>query len=349
MSRKAIVPLLCFLGLVIVMAWMADLFQERVPPGLLPVDGEKAVGAVPVVVTTVPIVEPIAGTIVARQATDISSRILARIEEVTVRAGSLVARGDLLIQLEKSDLMAREIQAIEHIRSIEARLKETRAQNDRLDELLKKGMVSRSEFDASQADFDSASADLSQARQRLNEMQVSLAYSTIVAPIDGRIVDRYAEPGDTASPGVTLLSLYNPMSLRVEAHVREQLALKLDTGDTVLIEVPSLKRTVRGSIEEVVPAANAGARSFQIQVMMDYSVDMLPGMFARLLFELSEEQRILVPFDRIASVGQVDLVWVRFGDARQKRIVTTGKRRGDMIEVLSGLDESDQVFPIPRA
>ncbi len=349
MSRKAIVPLLCFLGLVIVMAWMADLFQERVPPGLLPVDGEKAVGAVPVVVTTVPIVEPIAGTIVARQATDISSRILARIEEVTVRAGSLVARGDLLIQLEKSDLMAREIQAIEHIRSIEARLKETRAQNDRLDELLKKGMVSRSEFDASQADFDPASADLSQARQRLNEMQVSLAYSTIVAPIDGRIVDRYAEPGDTASPGVTLLSLYNPMSLRVEAHVREQLALKLDTGDTVLIEVPSLKRTVRGSIEEVVPAANAGARSFQIQVMMDYSVDMLPGMFARLLFELSEEQRILVPFDRIASVGQVDLVWVRFGDARQKRIVTTGKRRGDMIEVLSGLDESDQVFPIPRA
>ena len=349
MSRKAIVPLLCFLGLVIVMAWMADLFQERVPPGLLPVDGEKAVGAVPVVVTTVPIVEPIAGTIVARQATDISSRILARIEEVTVRAGSLVARGDLLIQLEKSDLMAREIQAIEHIRSIEARLKETRAQNDRLDELLKKGMVSRSEFDASQADFDSASADLSQARQRLNEMQVSLAYSTIVAPIDGRIVDRYAEPGDTASPGVTLLSLYNPMSLRVVAHVREQLALKLDTGDTVLIEVPSLKRTVRGSIEEVVPAANAGARSFQIQVMMDYSVDMLPGMFARLLFELSEEQRILVPFDRIASVGQVDLVWVRFGDARQKRIVTTGKRRGDMIEVLSGLDESDQVFPIPRA
>ena len=72
------------------------------------------------------------------------------------------------------------------------------------------------------------------------------------------MVDRFAEPGDTASPGQKLLSLYNPVSLRVEARVREQLALKLAIGDELTVEVPALAQRYTARIEEIVPADQRG-------------------------------------------------------------------------------------------
>ena len=348
MKTKFIIPAACILGLALAVAWMANIFNDRVPPGTVESAAQAVGDAVPVVTGEIMIVEPVPGTIVAKQATDISSRILARVEKILVRAGDTVKKGDLLIQLEQADLLSRQAQATELVNGAKARLKEADLQNKRIKELFKQGMVARSELDQTQASTDFLQAELSQAQQLLNETQTTLLYSTITAPISGRIVDRYAEPGDTATPGGTLLSLYNPQSLRIEAHVREQLALSLNIGDAVSIQVPSLSRELQGTIDELVPAANAGARSFQIHVLMDYSVDLLPGMFARLLFDLRKEERILVPTDRIARVGQLDIAWVLSDGSSQKRLVTTGKKYNDLIEVLSGINEGDRILPVQR-
>ncbi|MBQ74943.1 MAG: efflux transporter periplasmic adaptor subunit [Gammaproteobacteria bacterium] len=346
MKTKLIIPAACILGLALAVAWMTNIFNERISPGTVASAAQPVGDPMPVVAREITIVEPVPGTIVAKQATDISSRILARVEKILVRAGDTVKQGDLLIQLEQTDLLSRQAQATELVSGTRARLKEADLQNKRIKELFAQGMVARAELDQTQAATDSLQAELSQAQQLLNEKQTTLLYSTITAPISGRIVDRYAEPGDTATPGRTLLSLYNPQSLRIEAHVREQLALSLNIGDAVSIEVPSLNRKLQGTIDELVPAANAGARSFQIHVLMDYSVDLLPGMFARLLFDRRNEERILVPIDRIATVGQLDIVWVLLEGGSQKRLVTTGKKYNDLVEVLSGLNEGDRILPI---
>jgi RND family efflux transporter MFP subunit len=346
MKTKLLLPFISILGLILAAIWMTNIFNNRVSPGIVKSAPLPTSAGIPVVVKEIPIVEPVPGTIVANQATDISSRILARIEKIFVRAGDTVKQGELLIQLEQTDLLSRKAQATELVNGIKARLIEANLQNGRISELFRKGMVARAQLDQSRAAADSLQAELSRAQQLLNEMQTSLLYSTITAPISGRIVDRYAEPGDTATPGTRLLSLYNPQSLRIEAHVRERLALSLKYGDSVLIEIPSLDRRLQGTIDELVPAANAGARSFQIHVLMAYSVDMLPGMFARLLFEVAEEERMLIPANRVASVGQLNIVRVLSGEGSEKRLITTGKRYDDLIEVLSGLDRTDKLLEI---
>ena len=353
MNKKIVIPALSVIALGFVIAWMANLFNDRTEPGVVQPDrslsdGSKREKAVAVILREVPIFEAVPGTVIAKQATVISSRILARIEKINVRAGDRVDKGQLLIQLEQTDLQSRKAQATNQVQSVEARLTEATLQLQRFKDLFERRMVAQAELDSATATTESLQAELSQSKQLLNEMQSALEYSAITAPISGRIIDRYKEPGDTASPGEKILSLYNPLSLRIEANVRERIALGLDIGDSLSIEVPSLQRELKGTIEEIVPAANAGSRSFQIQVLMDYSTGMLPGMFARLKFDLSKEQRLLVPTERIAAVGQIDIVWVQGDAGVQKRIVTTGKTYDNLTEVLTGLEEADQILPIQR-
>jgi RND family efflux transporter MFP subunit len=171
-----------------------------------------------------------------------------------------------------------------------------------------------------------------------------LSYASLIAPIDGRIVDRFAEPGDTAQPGIKLLSLYNPLSLRVEAHVREQLALTLTNGQKIEIELPSVNKVIMGEIEEIVPAANTGSRSFLVKARITYNENLLPGMYARMLIPAGEQISLSIPTKNVARVGQLDFVWLDINGEIQRRLVRLGKEKNNMITVISGLTVGDKVI-----
>jgi RND family efflux transporter MFP subunit len=346
--KKFILPVLGLISLALAITWMANLFNDRIEPALVTPNHTTSYDAIVAHTEQVPLTEKVPGTVTAKQATDISSRILARIESIKVRAGDRVKQGDLLVTLEQTDLRARQSQAEERINGIDARLLEADQQLRRLQELFSQGMIARVELDRAVANQSSIESDKAEAQRVVEEMQSTLNYSMIHAPIDGRIIDRYAEPGDTASPGTRILSLYNPLSLRVDAYVREELALALDVGDEVQIEIPALQRHQTGIVEELVPAANPGARSFQIKVSMTYAADLLPGMFARLIFVVGEHSRLLVPIDRIARVGKLDVVWVNQQGTILKRLIKTGRQHGTEIEVLSGLEDGDMILPVNR-
>ena len=348
MNKKLASVILSSVGLLLVIAWMADLFEDRIEPGVIESSPASAEQGIPAQLQPVAVTESVPGTIVAREATDISSRMMARIESIAVRSGDAVRKGDLLVQLEKADLEARSAQARDQVASIRARLDESRLQLERIETLLAKGQIARAEYDRAAAAVASMQADLSAAEQALHENETALAFSTIRAPIDGRIIDRFAEPGDTATPGQKLLSLYNPLSLRVEAHAREGLALALTDGESVFVDIPSLNRQSTGTVEEIVPAANPGARSFQLHVALDYSPDVLPGMFARLNFTVGAEDRLLIPVAMISQVGQLDMIGIVENGQIQRRVIRTGEVRGDDVEVLSGLEPGERLVELPR-
>ncbi len=343
--KKILLPIAAVVALLLMVAWMAGLFSTRIEPGLNPAPVHGADQAIAVGTTDITVIEPVPASVEAKQATVISSRILARINKINVRAGDSVSTGELLIELEKSDLEAKEQQTNEQVRAISARLKEARQSLNRISELYQKKLVARAELDRARANYDSLKAQLAGAKQSGEEASAALAFSEIRAPIDGRVVDRFAEPGDTASPGTKLLSLYNPLTLRIEAQVREQLALSLELGQALLVEIPSLGKTVDAVIEERVPAADPGSRSFLVKARVQYDKDMLPGMYARMLVPAGIEQQFLIPADRVVQVGQLNLVWVLQDDQAYRRFVRVGKPIGDQLEILAGLAPGDQVLP----
>jgi membrane fusion protein (multidrug efflux system) len=342
---KIFLPIFSVVALLLAIGWMAGIFSEKIEPGTAQPVAEGAAEVVYASTRAQQLYESVPASIEAKQATVISSRILARIEKVYVRAGDEVDKGQLLIELEQADLESRVARAEASIQSVNARLTEARQSLGRSRELAKQGVLAQGDLDKAQANHDSLVADLASARQALNEANASLSFARVTAPIAGRIVDRFAEPGDTAQPGLQLLSLYNPLSLRVEANVREALAVSLVIDQSLQATIAATGETIKAVVEEMVPAGNVGSRSFLVKSRLQHSEGLLPGMYARLHIPAGEASLLLIPKSSVASVGQLDVVWVQNGAALERRFVQIGKTYpDDMVEVISGVEDGDGVL-----
>jgi len=347
-NSRILLPVIAVLVLLLLVAWIAGYFTSKIEPGVAPQANINDHDTVPVVLQTAAFSEPVPASVAAKQATIISSRLLARITAIKVRAGDYVDQGELLIELEKTDLLARSQQASERIKVVQARLKEAQQALERAQELRQRGLVAQANLDAANANASALEAELASARQSRQETETAVSFTDIQSPLAGRVVDRFAEPGDTASPGQKLLSLYNPFSLRVEAQVREGLALSLETGKQLAVDVPSLEQSFIATIEEIVPAADPGSRSFLVKAILPSNPSLLPGMYARVQIPAGERQRLLIPADRVARVGQLDVVWVYEQGVVDRRFVRLGPAvAGDYIEVISGLELGERLLPVP--
>ena len=346
--KKILLPLLAIVVLLIMVAWMAGVFVEKIEPGIDDTGQTDTSEAVRVEAAEVTIIEKVPASVEAAQATLISSRLLARIVAVEVRAGDNVKQGDLLLELENSDINAQVQQAEASIRANTARLNEARQNLERVKELQAGGVMSVADLDKAQANYDTLVADQAGAGQALEEAKTALGYTKILAPFDGRVVDRFAEPGDTAQPGTKLLALYNPLSLRVEAQVREVVALGLEVGQALQVEIPAMQKIVDAVIQERVPAADPGSRSFLVKAGVAFDKSLLPGMYARLLVPVGTGKKLLIPADRVVHVGQLDLVWVYQDGQSYRRFVRIGQLDQDgRVEILAGLAEGESVLPVP--
>lgn len=341
--KRLAMPAGALLFLLLAVAWLAGLFSDKIEPGLNTLAQPAPADPYIVQATSEPLYEPVPASVEAKQATLISSRIMARITAIKVRAGDSVKKDQLLLSLEQSDLKAKVSQAGEQVRALTARLTEARQNLERAVSLQKQGLLAAADLDRARANHDALTAELAGAELALDEANTALGFAEIRAPIDGLVVDRFAEPGDTATPGTKLLSLYNPQSLRIEAQVREQLALGLSTGQQLSVEIPSLNVQLTAELEEKVPAADPGSRSFLIKARMQSPLQLQPGMYARLKVPAGETRHILIPSDRLVQFGQLDLVWVWADGQAYRRFVKTGKRQGDQVEILSGLAAGDML------
>lgn len=332
--------------MVLLVLWLSGAFHAKIAPGEPAVFAARAAAdapTAPVTLETLPVLEEAAGTVQAERRTVISARLLATIAAVRVRAGDEVQAGDVLIELDAREPSAKAEEARRALDAAEAERARRAADLQRARTLLARGVVSQSEFDQTEAAAKVAEATAARARQAIEGADVALSYTRITAPVSGRVVDRYAEPGDTATPGQPLLAVYDPSALRIEVPVRESLLGHLRAGDA--LEVRIGERTLRGTVDEIVPQAEAGSRTFLVKIGLPRGAGIYTGMFGRAIIPAGERQRLLVPRAAVQRVGQLEFVDV-VGPERavSRRLVTLGSAAGDRVEVLSGLRPGEQVL-----
>ena len=340
-----------FVGLVVlvaIIAWLAGVFVEKIPPGQSPVAARKLgpdQKTDTVHEVTRPDVEQALGTVRAASRTVVSARVLATIEEMLVSAGDEVSEGQVLIRLSSEELEARLKQAQQSLVAAQATREAAEKVLHRAENLRKSNAVSDADYDAAKAQLEVAQAQQGRAEQAVTEAKVMLSYATITATKAGRIVDRLAEPGDTASPGQPLLTLYDARSLRLEAPVREELAVTLKVGQKLTVRIDSLNRDLEASIDQIVPQAEAASRSLLVKAALPVTPGLYEGLFGRLLIDAGERSHLCLAQAAIERVGQLDFVEV-VGENRslERRFIQVG-RTGEpgRVEVLSGLKAGDKV------
>lgn len=335
---------------VVLMMWLAGAFHRKI--GAVATAGEsraapgRPVGGVPRVaarIITVPRIESSVGTIRAVHQASVASKILAKVKEVNVIAGQRVAEGDVLARLDDDDLRARLEQAQAQADAARAKRDQAQIEYQRVKRLREQEAASPIEWDRVQNELKAAEAELTRAQQAVNEAETVLGYATIRSPIDGRVVDKLVEAGDTVTPGQVLLTLYDPTRMQLVADVRESLTRRLSVGQTVDVRIDALDRTCQGRISEIVPQAETASRTFAVKVTGPCPPGVYTGMFGRLLIPLGQEKILVVPKSAVRRVGQLDMVEVVDNGRLLRRAVQLGGSFGDDIQVLSGLREGEQV------
>ncbi len=354
-ALKRVLPAVVGLVLLVaVIAWLAGAFTAKIPPTATagvpdPLSSIESHGTYEVQEISKPYIEEAIGTLKSSRRTEISSRVQATITRIAVSAGDTVAQGDVLIELDRRDFEAQLSQAKAALEASTAAAEQAQDVYDRAVRLRKAnpGAIAEQDFNQMYSNLLAAQANQSGAQQRVAEAQVRLAYTTIEAPKSGTVVDRWAEEGDLAQPGVPLLSLYDRTSLRLEVPVMENLATKLQQGDELTVHIDALNRDFPGVVDEKVPQAEAASRSFLIKVRLPESDELYEGMFGRLQVPAGIRPHLCLHTAAIQEVGQLEFVIVEDPETgqRERRFIKTG-RFGDRNhrEVLSGLNEGEHVL-----
>jgi RND family efflux transporter MFP subunit len=335
-----------------VMAYLAGFFEEKIP-----IDFRRVVPQIEsaeiftIEVVSEPLIERAAGTLRAKVETVISPLISATISSIAVWAGDEVKPGDVLVTLDARELQARVDQARQAVVSAAALLKQTEKEAQRVQRIFKAdpGAISKAERDRTQAALSTARARLMSAKGYEDETRTALSHSKLTSPIAGRIVERYADPGDTARPGVPVLRLYNPATLRLETSVRESVASKLKENQTLTAEIDALNKRYDGVVDEIVPSADPGSRTFLVKVSLTGDTGLYPGMFGRLLIPIGKIEKMYIPIAAVTRVGQLDFVIVKTAQGAVRRYVRLGPRGSDeRVQVVSGLKAGEQVLVSKR-
>jgi RND family efflux transporter MFP subunit len=331
-----------------VMAYLAGFFETKIPVdyrGAVPPAEGGSVYTVEVI--TEPLIEQSAGTVRAKIETVISALITATISSIEVRSGDQVKQGEVVARLDSRELKARAEQARQAVVAAMAILARVEKDFKRMQNIYRadSGAISRAELDRAQAAVGTTRAQLLRAQRQEDEAKTALSYGTLSAPIAGRVVERYADPGDTARQGEPLLRMYDPGTLRLEASVRESVASKLAKGQKLSVRIDALEKEITGTVDELVPSADPGSRSFLVKVSLSSSAGLYPGMFGRLLVPIGQIERIYIPLNAVTHVGQLDFVMVKISGGSVRRYVRLGEQAVDnRVEVISGLSDGDQIL-----
>jgi len=286
------------------------------------------------------------GSLQADKSIMVSTRMMGWVRRIHVVEGQAVTQGEPLVDIDATDLKAKQAQAEAGIAEAEAVLANAAQMASRFERLYAEKSVSKQQLDDVLTGRDRAAAGVKMAKAALAEVKVHLSYLNITAPADGVVARKMVEEGDMANPGMPLISLEQTGRVKVVAHLGEKDVSEVQVGDLARINISSLANaTYEATVSRVIPSANPGSRTYDVETYLDNSNGRLrSGMFARVSIPVGSRRAVLVPDDAIIRRGQLTGVWVVGSEDRiGLRWVRLGRPQGTDVEVLSGLEGNETI------
>jgi len=316
------------------------------------------------------------GYVVAQRKAAVASKATGRVEWLGVTEGSKVKKGEIIARLESKDVTAAMEQAAANVKVAEANLQQGKAELidaqaslKRTVDLLAKSFISQAVYDRAAARNRKSQAavigyqaaiDVAQASHRA--AQISVEHTMIRAPFDGVVLTKSANIGDVVTPFSSALDAKGAVvtmadmdTLEVEADVSESNLQKVKIGQPCEIQLDALPAVrLRGVVQRIVPTVDRAKATILVKVrFIDHNPNVLPEMSAKIAFlekEMSADQRTartVVQPDSITQRNGKKVVFLIKDEKVVETLIETGKKIGDMVEVLKGPKPGDKIVLRP--
>lgn len=273
------------------------------------------------------------GTIEALEAITVVSEIDAAVVALPFREGGFIKQGELIAQLDDSQLAAELARA-------EALHTQSHTNYERVKEVVEQKAGTPQDLDDAAAGLKVADANLALAKARF-------AKTRILAPFNGSIGTRKVSVGTFLRTGQAITELANIDEIRVNFSAPERFLSQLSRGAEVSVSTTAFPGYVlKGKIIAIEPVLDAGTRSARIVARVpNPDRKFRPGMSANVSAVLRERPNaITIPNEAVFASGNQSFVFVVKPDSTAARVpITLGTRMSDVVEVVDGLDSGMKV------
>jgi len=287
------------------------------------------------------------GVIQAVKQSTVAAQASGRIASFNVKAGDKVRAGQVLASIDDREAQVGVQRAQAQVTQADAELRNAKLQMERTRDLQLQGFVSKAAFDTANTQYQSAQAQREQAAASVRQSGIAQGFTRVTSPMDGWVLQTFAQAGDVAAPGTPLLVVYAPQPLRavVQVPASRSQAVRQSKQTSVIVSVGT-----SGSSQGITPLNRLEVPSsdpvsqtteWRMDLPAKEAAALLPGQQVRVSFAMeagAAVSRMVVPTSAVVRRNELTAVYVAVNQHFALRSVRLGADLGNQgVEVLSGL------------
>lgn len=308
------------------------------------------------------------GTIEPVTSVTVGTQVSGIVAHLYVDYNSKVKKGQVIAELDKTNLMSELSSAKANLSSAQSNLNYQKANYDRYNTLYSKGLISANDFEQARLSYEQARQQVRTSTENVRKAQTNLGYATITSPIDGTVLSKSVEEGQTVAASFNTPELFtiaqDLTNMQVIADIDEADIGEVREGQRVTFTVDAYPNdTFEGRVTQVRQEATTESNVVTYQVVIsapNADMKLKPGLTANVTIFTQELNNVLAvptkalkftPNEKMLTEEQTiqdcqgkEKVWVLEGNVFRAIPVKTGTTNATLTEITSGLKAGQKVI-----
>ena len=308
------------------------------------------------------------GTIEPVTSVTVGTQVSGIVAKLYVDYNSVVRKGQVIAELDKTNLISELNTAKANLASAQSTLNYEQANYNRYKTLFEKGLVSADEYENAKLSYEKARQSVASSKENVQKAQTNLGYATITSPIDGVVLSKSVEEGQTVAASFNTPELFTSAKdltdMRVIADIDEADIGGVKEGQRVTFTVDAFPDDrFEGNVTQVRQQATTESNVVTYEVVIsapNKDLKLKPGLTANVTIYTMEKNNILtvpakalrfMPNDALLTEGQQiedveaqQKVWTLEGNTFKAHKVETGTSNGMLTEIVSGIGEGTEIL-----
>jgi membrane fusion protein, multidrug efflux system len=230
----------------------------------------------------------LSGTVISDNEKIITSRNMGYIKEVYVNEGSQVKKGDILYEIDSSNIDSNKKEVLLNLEILKNQARNIEINYNRYKRLQEQDLVSKYDLEQLELNLMNTKNMISITNAKLKEVDTQYDYLKIKAPNDGLIIRKSIKAGEMAMPSMPALILTDLSNLLIKTDISETNLNSIKIGQEVDVEIASQNFKTKGVVEAIIPNTNTMTHSFVLKISFNKeNFNIYPGMYSKILIDLA--------------------------------------------------------------